>query len=262
MRNKKGFIFIETIITIVVLAVSLLYVYSSFNSILIKEKTRVHYDDVSYIYRTYYVKNFFAKFELNDALKILNSANPLIMIGCDYSNFTLDTEEEFNIGYNYAVNYYNTYHNLNVPYSYKIDGFELGKFIRRQQIADSKGLLASDRKTRLNNIGMVWGVVNEYQGIFGDNEAAKSICEDLVNNLSISSIAIALADLSYIQDCNPDDASASSRCSYLKNFSAEEQVYLGTLGALDTKNKYIMIIEYKEAETTERFVRNYAWVRI
>jgi len=194
MRNKKGFIFIETIITIVVLAVSLLYVYSSFNSILIKEKTRVHYDDVSYIYRTYYVKNFFAKFELNDVLKTLTPDNPMVIIGCDYS------------------------------------------------------------------------------GIFGDRTGYQSVCNDLYNNLGIENVAVALNylkisseeehDLSYIQDCNPDDASASSRCSYLKNFSAEEQVYLGSLGALDTKNKYIMIIEYKEAETTERFVRNYAWVRI
>ena len=61
MKSKMGFVLIETIVTITVLAASLLYVYSNFNNILIKEKTRIHYDDVAYLYRTYYLKEFFIK---------------------------------------------------------------------------------------------------------------------------------------------------------------------------------------------------------
>ena len=199
MCNKKGFVFIETIVTIVVLAVSLLYVYSGFNNILIKEKTRVHYDDVAYIYRTYYVKNFFARYELNSVLKNLSANNPMIVIGC------------------------------------------------------------------------------EYGGIFGDDATGKSICESLVNNLYITRISVALSDLSYVQECNFDESVISNQCAYLKNFSAEELAYLETIGELEEKNRYIMIVEYTEieqikvensktGETTDmlrdREVHNYAWVRI
>ena len=59
MKNNKGFVFIETIITIVILTAALLYIYSNFTNILIKEKTRVHYDDVAYIYRTHFIKEYF-----------------------------------------------------------------------------------------------------------------------------------------------------------------------------------------------------------
>ena len=48
--NKKGFAFIETIITIVILSSALLYLYSSYSAIISEEETRLHYDDVAYIY--------------------------------------------------------------------------------------------------------------------------------------------------------------------------------------------------------------------
>lgn len=55
--KKNGFVFVETIIAIVVLTSSLLLLYSTFNKVLQSEKTRVYYDDVTYIYRSYYIKN-------------------------------------------------------------------------------------------------------------------------------------------------------------------------------------------------------------
>jgi hypothetical protein len=58
MKNKKGFVFIETIIVIVVLSAALLIIYSSFNAAYIKEKKRVYYDDPSYIYKSYYLGKF------------------------------------------------------------------------------------------------------------------------------------------------------------------------------------------------------------
>jgi len=84
MSNKKGFALIETIITVTILATSLLYVYSSFNSLLIKEKRRVHYDDIAYIYRTHYIKDFLSYYDLNYTLDLLSEDNPLIIVGCDY----------------------------------------------------------------------------------------------------------------------------------------------------------------------------------
>ncbi|MEG0977451.1 MAG: hypothetical protein RSF02_02735, partial [Bacilli bacterium] len=56
--NKKGFIFIETVVTVVVLSTSLLLLYSSYSNTIYKEKDKIYYDDLSYIYRTNYIKNF------------------------------------------------------------------------------------------------------------------------------------------------------------------------------------------------------------
>lgn len=56
--KNKGFVFIETIVTVLVLSTSLLYLYNSYNNIIDKEETRVYYDDVAYIYKTNYIKRF------------------------------------------------------------------------------------------------------------------------------------------------------------------------------------------------------------
>jgi len=220
MSNKKGFVFIETIVTIVVLAVSLLYIYSGFTDILIKEKARVHYDDVAYIYRTYYVKNFFANYNLNNVLKNLSEDNPMIIIGCEYSGIFGDIPETIDVD-----------KDLNGTCDLNCD--------------------TNDDNYPDTNI--------DYNG---DGIADKPLCMNLVNSLGINKISVALNDLSYIQECNLDNDIIDSKCSYLKNFSAEQQVYLNTLGKLDDKNKYVMIIEYKEPETTEYYIHNYAWVRI
>ena len=55
--KKDGFVLVETIIVVVVLVSSLLLLYSTFNKILQSEKTRINYDDINYIYRTWYIKN-------------------------------------------------------------------------------------------------------------------------------------------------------------------------------------------------------------
>ena len=56
--GKKGFAFIETIITVVLLSTSLLYLYNSYSSIISGEETRLYYDDPAYIYKTNYVRKF------------------------------------------------------------------------------------------------------------------------------------------------------------------------------------------------------------
>ena len=55
---KKGFVFIETIITVVVLSASLIYLYSSYSSIINNEEARVYYDDTAYIYKTSYIRDY------------------------------------------------------------------------------------------------------------------------------------------------------------------------------------------------------------
>ena len=58
MRNKKGFVFIETMITIVILAAALLTMYTLFTSLLVNEKDRAYYDDPMYVYKANYLVSF------------------------------------------------------------------------------------------------------------------------------------------------------------------------------------------------------------
>lgn len=93
--NKKGFGLIETVVVVVVLTTSLLLLYSSFNKILQNEKIRVDYDDVNYIYRTWYIKNMLEsvnfKVAKNDLSKKLddsiqsNKKVYFITIGSEYN---------------------------------------------------------------------------------------------------------------------------------------------------------------------------------
>ena len=58
MKDKKGFVFVETIITIVFLAAALLILYSSYRNAITEEKEKIYYDDISYLYRNYYLADF------------------------------------------------------------------------------------------------------------------------------------------------------------------------------------------------------------
>ena len=58
MKKNKGFVFIETLLTVVVLIASLLLIYSSYSSTIDDERDRLYYDDVSYLYRLIDIKDF------------------------------------------------------------------------------------------------------------------------------------------------------------------------------------------------------------
>lgn len=75
MKRKKGFIFIETLIVIAVLTLSLLMTYSAYNGAVAKENIRIHYDDAAYMYRTYYITRFLKDFNLNIVKDYLNKEN-------------------------------------------------------------------------------------------------------------------------------------------------------------------------------------------
>lgn len=91
MRSKKGFAFIETIITVVILSASLLYLYSTYSAILSDEKVRVYYDDPSFIYYTNYVKKFFEEYADLENIKRSKFNNTyVISIGTGYQNLLKD----------------------------------------------------------------------------------------------------------------------------------------------------------------------------
>ena len=54
--NKKGFVLMETILVIVIISVSLLTLFSSYNKILTKMKAENRFDNPEYLYMTYHIK--------------------------------------------------------------------------------------------------------------------------------------------------------------------------------------------------------------
>ena len=85
--NKKGFVFMETIITIVILSSSLLLIYSSFKNLIVKQKSRIYYDDVVYTYRTW--QECFKNKECNDINPELRKYISTISIDFDCSNILI-----------------------------------------------------------------------------------------------------------------------------------------------------------------------------
>lgn len=88
MKKKRRFIFIETIVVIAVLLTSLLYLYASYIALTTNEKRRMLYDDVSYLYKTYYIKKYFVSQRLDRVIDNLSdenvntNANFIIPFGC------------------------------------------------------------------------------------------------------------------------------------------------------------------------------------
>lgn len=97
MKRKKGFIFIETLVVVAVLTVSLLMTYSTYNSAVIKENTRIRYNDSAYMYRTFYLSQFFRNFRLDIVAANLNnnvSKGPInILSGFNCQNQSLLVNE-------------------------------------------------------------------------------------------------------------------------------------------------------------------------
>lgn len=59
MKKRNGFVFVETMVTVVILSTALLVIYSLFNNILIKEHRKAYFDDPTYVYRTNYLTLIF-----------------------------------------------------------------------------------------------------------------------------------------------------------------------------------------------------------
>ncbi|MBE6156993.1 MAG: hypothetical protein E7161_04560 [Firmicutes bacterium] len=96
--RKNGFVFIETIVAVIVLTSSLLLLYSSFNKILQLEKTRVYYDDINYIYRTWHIKSRLNELNITSALKEItsNQDNYFVTIGIEYQDLFVGYENKLN----------------------------------------------------------------------------------------------------------------------------------------------------------------------
>ena len=73
MKKKNGFVFIETMIVVVTVLVSLLLIYSSYVGLRSLERKRVRYDDPAFIYRTYAVGKFLTSITDEHSNSVLKS---------------------------------------------------------------------------------------------------------------------------------------------------------------------------------------------
>lgn len=71
--HNKGFIFIETVIVLVVLSASLIGLYSSFSSVVNNIEKRKQYDNINDIYKVKIVKDLFESIPSNTYTTIDNS---------------------------------------------------------------------------------------------------------------------------------------------------------------------------------------------
>ena len=93
--KKNGFVFVESIVAVVILASSLLLLYSSFTTILQTEKTRVYYD-ASYIYRTWYLKEVFNNLNFTAVIRDLtgNDNKDFVTVGTEYQGLFEGHEQD------------------------------------------------------------------------------------------------------------------------------------------------------------------------
>lgn len=94
--KKNGFVFVETIVAVVVLSSALLLLYSSFTNILLSEKTRVYYDDVNYIYRSWYLKETLYNLNFNSIIRELtsNENRYFLTVGPEYQDLFNGYQQE------------------------------------------------------------------------------------------------------------------------------------------------------------------------
>lgn len=93
--KKSGFAFIETIITIVILSSTLLYLYHTYSAIITEEEKRLYYDDPAFIYKGNYIRNFLNEHSSLDLVKELAFKNTYIVtIGSGYEGLFSDNYGE------------------------------------------------------------------------------------------------------------------------------------------------------------------------
>lgn len=91
--NKKGFVFVETIIVIALVTSALVYVYSTFNKTLQSSKIRLYYDDPVYIYKTYVIRNLLVdNYNMDSVYNYIKNNNnkSFTTIGIDFESLFIN----------------------------------------------------------------------------------------------------------------------------------------------------------------------------
>lgn len=174
-RNNKGFIFVETIMVITIMIISLVMIYTSFSKLLINEKRRASYNDTSYIYRTYYIENFLVSLNLDDYIKrhLIDSQTVIYEFKCDNTLFNLINEDgsentnEFNkrIACEKITN--TNFYNVNRIYITKYDVSDLKKCMtetgKKNCNKETKDALSSMNNSAIQYIKNLSGKNGKYR---------------------------------------------------------------------------------------------------
>lgn len=147
-KKNKGFVFIETIITVVVLSTSLLYLYSSYSNIITREETRLYYDDPAYIYRTNYVRKFLEQYTNLEEIKSYAFNNSyVITIGTGFDN--MFTSEQ--IANNMASSMENMINNFRINQMLIVDSYMLDECLGTNDDSTKCKVSTSNLSYNLNN---------------------------------------------------------------------------------------------------------------
>ena len=143
LKNKKGFVLIETIVVIVVVSVSLLTLFTSYNKILNNLRKVNKYDLSEHLYKTNYVKNYIKN--NNCSVNVYNlgnsTSNPVdnSSISCNGVNVNLiNIFKVFgikNIYFLSNINGIKTYSNLKYFDAYMVD------YIKQLDVDDNSTLI-------------------------------------------------------------------------------------------------------------------------
>jgi len=95
--KKKGFVFVETIVVIVILTFGMIMIYSSFSSVLNSSKRRATYDDVAYIYRSYYIQDYISSLDIEEYIsRNLNNKNKIVKFNCENNDYLFKIDTSIN----------------------------------------------------------------------------------------------------------------------------------------------------------------------
>ena len=95
--KKKGFVFVETIIVIVILTFGMIMIYSSFSSVLNSSKRRATYDDVAYIYRSYYIQDFISSLDIEEYIsRNITDKNKIVKFNCENNDYLFKVDTSYN----------------------------------------------------------------------------------------------------------------------------------------------------------------------
>ncbi|MBE6140528.1 MAG: hypothetical protein E7172_03210 [Firmicutes bacterium] len=138
--NKKGFVFIETIITVVVLSAALILVYNSYSSAIFDEKERLYYDDTAYIYKTHFLREFLKSNTNMTVFKEYVLTNSFIItIGPEFDMMFTDAQKANNM----KTVLENIYRDFNIYQMAIVNGSEFENCIINDNTSDDAKCMVS-----------------------------------------------------------------------------------------------------------------------
>lgn len=147
MKRKNGFVFMETIVVVSILSVTLLLLFSTYSYMLRKSRTKVTYDTTENIYKTYFAKSIVESSGYGSTLD-----DKLISLGCtkvnnNYSALVCDIKNVDSTSKLYPL-----------KYSYDVDKIY---YVSTSEVREHKDLMASFDATTIDYFKYLSLTVND-----------------------------------------------------------------------------------------------------